>query len=130
MNYYAAVTLLCFVAYIYLGLRELFLNPNGVSNRAYLYLCVAFAVWATGGSLLIVSNSSAEAFFWYRVSSFGFISLPLFGAMLYNSLLGKLSSINNFVLNVVFGSITVCFILISINGSLFTTGFEKNQFGW
>ena len=130
MNLYAVINLLFFCAYVYIGIKAFLLNPDSTLNRSFLYLCLAFSVWALGSTFVISAPSKDVARFWFKVSGFGFSTFPFFAVIFFQEGAKKNIKFPKYVIHTIFGACTLFFLYIDVTGDLFTTGFSRTIFGW
>jgi diguanylate cyclase (GGDEF)-like protein/PAS domain S-box-containing protein len=59
-----------------LGVYLLRSNPRAALNRVFFLICVSFAFWSFGFTFLPGAATTAEAWIWFKISSFGWTLAP------------------------------------------------------
>ena len=130
MNLYSAINQILVFVYILLGLRALFVNPKGEMNRAFFSLNTCFAVWALGSSFVYISPDEKTALFWFKISSIGFVVIPLSLIITYNNMVSKYIALKSYMLYSVFGVPALFFLYRSYSFKLFVKDFILTPEGW
>ncbi|MBN1533302.1 MAG: PAS domain S-box protein [Spirochaetes bacterium] len=67
---------LSFLAYVYLGIYGLRINPRARLNRIFSLLCASFAVWSLAYTFIHASTTVPQAALWNRVGAAGWCATP------------------------------------------------------
>lgn len=70
-NFISIILYVAFVIYAMFGAYSLALNKEARLNRVFAFLCLCFSLWAFAFALANSAGSYDEAFFWRRLSVFG-----------------------------------------------------------
>ncbi len=71
MEIYILISIVCCIAYLFLGVHVFTVEPESKLNRIFLVLCFLFALWSFSYSYIFMADSVDEVWFWYKLSSFG-----------------------------------------------------------
>lgn len=84
-------SVILFIAYLALGIYTISRNPRSGLNRVFLALIACTVLWLGADIVLFASNY--ESWFWFKVASIGWISLPLFCVYFALVLTGRMYSL-------------------------------------
>ena len=78
MNYLSFIATIVFTITLTEGIYIYLKNPESVVNRLFLYMTLCLCNWLLGAALGYSANTREEVFFFYKLSSSGFIFLHAF----------------------------------------------------
>ncbi len=76
MEKYTFISFLCSIAFIYMGVYTIRLEPYSKLNRIFLILCTIWAWWSLTYSYVFMSGNIESVWFWYRLSAVGWCNFP------------------------------------------------------
>ena len=76
MEKYTFISFLCSIAFIYMGVYTIRLEPYSKLNRIFLILCTIWAWWSLTYSYVFMSEKIESVWFWYRLSAIGWCNFP------------------------------------------------------
>jgi PAS domain S-box-containing protein len=85
MEKFTLISFLCSIAYLYMGVYTIRLEPDSKLNRIFLVLCAISAWWSLTYSYIFMAERIETVWFWYRLSSIGWCNFP--GLTLHFSLI-------------------------------------------
>lgn len=78
INTLGILSLLCCIFYLALGFFGFNLYPKAKLNKLFLGINLCLAIWSFGYAFFYSANDTGSAWFWLRISSPGWIFLPVF----------------------------------------------------
>ncbi|MBO8158161.1 diguanylate cyclase [Thermosyntropha sp.] len=93
INTLGILSLLVCVFYIWLGVFALNLNPRSRANWLFMMVSVCLVIWSFGYAFFYSADDYRTAWMWFRISSIGWILLPLFLLLFGLELTGKIEKI-------------------------------------
>ncbi len=120
MNLYSFLSIVAFVLYLVMGIVVLSIDKKDRLNLIFFLLCLSFAVHSFGYGFFISTDNYRDSWFWYKVSSFGWIFFPILLAH-YCVVLTK-NKIFSRIVNLMY-LVTPFFIYRSFKHDLFASGF-------
>ncbi len=85
MEAYIIISILCSIAYLFLGVHVFTVEPDAKLNRAFLVVCFLFAWWAITYSYIFMADSVEGVWTWYKLSSIGWCNFA--GVVLHITLI-------------------------------------------
>ncbi|MBP7585204.1 MAG: PAS domain S-box protein, partial [Spirochaetes bacterium] len=76
MEKYTLLSFISSIAFMYMGIYGIRLEPNAKLNRIFLALCTIWAWWALTYSYVFMAERVETVWFWYRLSSVGWCNFP------------------------------------------------------
>jgi len=76
MEKYTLISFLGSLAFLYMGIYAIRLDPQARLNRVFLVLCSIWAWWSLTYSYVFTADRPETVWFWYRLSALGWCNFP------------------------------------------------------
>lgn len=126
LSFFTVITSLAF------GIISLLIDSKTKLNRACFLLSLSFAVWAFGNIFFFIENDKSAIWFWYRISSIGWLSC-FFTMPNYFMCLPHMDSLIPFWIKLTSRISLLLYsavlIFIQFSSTLFIVDFKKTSYG-
>ncbi len=105
MSIYSLFSALSFVSviiYMYVGLYAYVQNRKSLVHKAFLLLCVSFAIWSFAYAFAYVADNPYDFSFWNKISAVGWCSFSAIALYLVLLITGNRFASNKFVIFSIF----------------------------
>jgi DNA-binding CsgD family transcriptional regulator len=115
-----------------LGISGILIDPKAKLNRAFFFMSLSSAVWALGYIFVFKENNKETLWFWYRISSIGWLTifLTMLNFLFVFTNIKKKKYLLIFSIFRIFMIIaSAVLIFIQFTKTLFVTGFIMTPYG-
>lgn len=123
MLFLSHLSFVAFAAEVFFAAYVIMKDPRPLLNWLFAMLSVEFSLWSLGYAYLYMSTTPEQAFFWYRVSSLGWVTIMVTGlhfVIIFTNTVKK--TIRPFILFPTYIA-SIALLLKAWNGILYTKEF-------
>lgn len=128
INTLGILSLIAAIFYLWLGFFGFYLYSRGRLNRLFLGISLCLAVWSFGYGFFYSAPDEASAWFWFRLSSPGWVLLPAFLLLFGLEVAGRLKYMKNYAVLFVF-MWPALELYKALTGVLTAEGFKQEIWG-
>ncbi len=132
MNILSYLSFFTFLFCLFMSILSFRMDLKARMNRAFSFLCFSSAIWALGYMFVFCASDIEVIWFWYKISSIGWVSLiitiPYYG-MTLSDFDKRIHVFFKYLLLIFLFLFYLMFVLIQFIKTLFIVDFIKTPFG-
>ncbi len=130
MNILTYLTAAASVIYLGMGFYVWFVDKKSPVNRVFLFTCLSFFIWSFAYGFFYLAPDKADAWFWYRISSLGWISFSSLILHFFLLMTNRNKMLRSPLLYLWLYLLPLLFIYRSFTGVLISVDFSPTEWGY